>query len=31
MVYIMLEIHHSGWEPSIYACVYMCMHMYLYV
>ena len=25
LLYIMLEIHHSGWVPSIYVCVCVCV------
>ena len=30
LLYIMLEIHHSGWEPSIFfmhICVFVCVHV----
>ena len=34
LLYIMLEVHHSGREPSNYVgihCVCVCVHMYVFV
>ena len=43
LLYIMLEVYHSGWEPSIYVfmsectttsmcgCVNLCVHVHIHV
>ena len=31
LLYIMLEIHHSGWEPSICTCMHIRTHTFTYI